>query len=208
MKSFTISGTDTGVGKTLLSAILMSALPEYYYWKPIQAGIGDGTDSATVQRLSDCLPERILPEAYILSQPLSPHRAAEIDGVEISYSKMRLPEYSPLIIEGAGGLLVPLSDNLLFADIFKSWELPVLLACRSGLGTINHTLLSIEAMQKRKIPLLGCVLIGEINPSNEQAIEHYGNTQVIGRIPMISLFTPQGLRNVFNDNLRALKSIL
>jgi dethiobiotin synthetase len=208
MKSIVISGTDTSVGKTLLSAILMSALPDYLYWKPIQAGRADVTDSETVQRLSGCLPERILPEAYTLSQPLSPHRAAEIDGIEIRYSKLRLPENSPLIIEGAGGLLVPITEYLLFADIFKSWELPVLLACRSGLGTINHTLLSIEALNCRQMPLLGCVLIGEINPSNEQAIEHFGNTPVLGRIPKLSAFTPDILQGVFRDQLRDLRSIL
>jgi dethiobiotin synthetase len=208
MKNIIISGTDTGIGKSLLSAILMSALPEYFYWKPIQSGVEDGTDSETVRKLSGCLPERILPEAYIFSQPLSPHRAAEIDGVEIRYGKLRLPDCTPLIIEGAGGLLVPLTDDLLFADIFKSWELPVLLACRSGLGTINHTLLSIEALRSRKIPLLGCVLIGEPNPSNEQAIEHYGNAPVVGRIPLLSSFTPEILRSVYRDNFQSLNAIL
>jgi len=208
MKSIIISGTDTGIGKTLLSAILISALPEYFYWKPLQSGIEDGTDSKTVLTLSNCSPDRVLREAYMFSQPLSPHRASEIDGVTIEKDKLRPPTNSPLIIEGAGGLLVPLTSDLLNIDIFKSWNLPVLLACRSGLGTINHTLLSIEALRRREIPLLGCVFIGESNPSNEQAIEHYGNAPIVGRIPLISSFSPENFRKIFDDSFQPLKSIL
>ena len=208
MTSFIISGTDTGIGKTLLSAMLMAALPEYFYWKPIQSGTVDGTDSKTVQILSQCEPERIIPEAYIFSQPLSPHLAASIDGVMINPEKLALPDVSPLIIEGAGGLMVPLNEQLLFIDMFKKWELPILLACRSGLGTINHTLLSIEALRKREIPLLGCILIGEPNIENEKAIERYGMTTVIGRIPPIPSLTTDTLRAIFNQYLIPIKSIL
>ena len=200
MKSFIVSGTDTGIGKTLLSAMIMAALPEYYYWKPIQSGIVDGADSESVWRLSNCSRERILPEAYIFSQPLSPHAAAAIDGVTIMKEKLRKPDPSPLLIEGAGGLLVPLKEELLFIDMFKFWRLPVLLACRSGLGTINHTLLSIEALRKREIPILGCVLIGEHNPSNENAIEHYGTVPVIGRIPILTSVEMENLQRIFNSH--------
>ncbi len=208
MKSIIISGTDTGVGKTLVSAMLMASLPEYSYWKPIQSGTADGTDSKTVRSLSGCSPERILPEAYIFSQPLSPHLAASLDGKTIEPEKLRLPNVAPLIVEGAGGLLVPLAEHLLFIDVFESWNLHVLLVCRSGLGTINHTLLCIEALRRRDIPLLGCVLIGEINPENEKAIKHYGETEVLGRIPPIPSFTAETLRGTFNQHLYALKSIL
>src|SRR5580704_12177241 len=130
MKSIIISGTDTGVGKTMLSAMLMASLPEYSYWKPIQSGTIDGTDRETVQSLSGCSPERIIPEAYTFSQPLSPHLAASIDGKTIEKEKLCLPNIQPLIIEGAGGLLVPLTNDILFIDMFKSWDLPILLACR------------------------------------------------------------------------------
>jgi dethiobiotin synthetase len=208
MKSIIISGTDTGVGKTMLSATLMASLPEYYYWKPIQSGTGDGADSETVLSLSGCSPERILPEAYVFSQPLSPHLAASIDDETIEPEKLRLPNTQPLIVEGAGGLLVPLNEKLLFIEMFKEWKLPVLLACRSGLGTINHTLLSIEALRRRDIPLLGCVLIGEPNPGNEKAIEYYGKAKVLGRIPPITSFTAETLRSIFNQHLIPLKSIL
>ncbi len=188
--------------------MLMASLPEYSYWKPIQSGTVDGTDSETVQSLSGCGSERIIPEAYVFSQPLSPHLAASIDGETVEPEKLRVPNITPLIIEGAGGLLVPVNEKLLFIDIFKSWNLPILLACRSGLGTINHTLLSIEALRQREIPLLGCVLIGEPNPENEKAIEYYGKSKVLGRIPPITSFTAETLRSNFNQHLILLKSIL
>ncbi len=111
MKTIVISGTDTGVGKTMLSAMLMASLPEYSYWKPVQSGTVDGTDSQTVRSLSGCSPERIIPEAYIFSQPLSPHLAASIDGKRIEPEKLRVANIKPLIIEGAGGLLVPLNGE-------------------------------------------------------------------------------------------------
>ena len=208
MKSIIISGTDTGIGKTLLSAMLMAALPEYYYWKPIQSGTIDGTDSETVRQLSQCRDEHIIPEAYIFSQPLSPHAAAAVDGIAIEKERLRLPQVKPLVIEGAGGLLVPLTKELLFIDVFKSWGLPVLLACRSALGTINHTLLSLEALRSRDIPILGCVLIGEINASNVQAIEYYGKVKVIGNIPPIDSFTSSNLRMVYEKHLSGLTPIL
>ncbi len=204
MKSFIVSGTDTGIGKTLLCSILMAGMPEYSYWKPIQSGMEDGADSETVRIRSGCSPERILPEAYFFSQPLSPHAAAKIDGIQIEKEKLRLPEISPLIIEGAGGLLVPLTRDLLYIDIFKMWNLPVLLACRSGLGTINHTLLSLEALRNREIPVVGCVLIGKRNISNEDAIEHYGEVPVMGSIPILSQFDESSLRRVFETSLGAL----
>jgi dethiobiotin synthetase len=208
MKSIIISGTDTGVGKTMLSAMLMTSLPEYFYWKPVQSGTVDGTDSATVRKLSCSSPERILPEAYIFAQPFSPHLAASLDGKKVEVEKLQLPNVIPLIVEGAGGLLVPLNEHLLFIDMFKQWDLPVLLACRSGLGTINHTLLSIEALRKRDIPLLGCVLIGEANPENEKAIERFSNAKILGRIPLITSFTVETLREIFDQHLILLKSIL
>ena len=208
MKSIIISGTDTGVGKNMLSAMLMASLPEYFYWKPIQSGTIDGTDSETVRSFSGCSPERIIPEAYIFSQPLSPHLAAFLDRKTIEPEKLRVPNVTPLIIEGAGGLLVPLTEKLLFIDMFKQWNLSVLLACRSGLGTINHSLLSIEALRSREIPLFGCVLIGEPNIENEKAIEYYGKTKVVGRIPPITSFAAETLRSTFNQHLITLKSIL
>jgi dethiobiotin synthetase len=208
MRNFIVSGTDTGIGKTLLSAMLIAALPEYYYWKPVQSGTVDGTDSETVRQLSGCEPKRILGEEYVFSQPLSPHAAAAIDGIRIEKERLRLPDISPILIEGAGGLLVPLTEDILFIDMFQSWNLPVLLASRSGLGTINHTLLSIEALRNREIPILGCVLIGEKNPSNENVIEHYGNVEVLGSIPPLASFEPAMLIKTVNDRLTGVTNIL
>lgn len=208
MKSFIVSGTDTNIGKTVLSALLMSALPEYYYWKPIQSGTEDGTDSQTILELSECSSERILPEAYVFSQPLSPHLAARLDGMKVDEKHLTLPDKSPLIIEGAGGLMVPLTDDILFIDQFKVWNLPVLLACRSSLGTINHTLLSLEALRKRGIPILGCVLIGEVNEENEKAIEKFGNVKMIGRIPKLETLDKNVLLEVFEEHFQPLKNIL
>ena len=207
MKSFIVSGTDTGIGKTLLCSVLMAGMPEYSYWKPVQSGLEDGLDSTTVRTRSGCAAERILPETYLLSQPLSPHAAAAIDGVRIEREKLHLPNPSPLLIEGAGGLMVPLNEETLYIDMFKAWNLPVLLACRSALGTINHSLLSIEALRARDIPILGCVLIGERNISNEQAIEYYGNVPVIGHIPILTSFVSAALQQVFQMQLLTVTEI-
>ncbi|HEY3874746.1 MAG TPA: AAA family ATPase, partial [Candidatus Kapabacteria bacterium] len=122
--------------------------------------------------------------------------------------RLQLPNVSPLIIEGAGGLMVPLTNDLLFVDQFKVWNLPVLLACRSSLGTINHTLLSIEALRKRDIPILGCVLIGDINLENERAIEMFGNVRSVGRIPKLETQNKNVFRNVFEEHFQSLKNIL
>jgi len=206
VKSFIVSGTGTGIGKTLLSALLMSALPEYYYWKPIQAGTEEETDSETVRRLSKCSPERIMPEAYVFSQPLSPHRAAALDNISIDLNKLALPPIFPMIVEGAGGLLVPVTNTTTMIDFFQYWKLPVLLACRSELGTINHTLLSLEALERRGMEILGCVIIGPPNESNEQAIEHYGDVSILGRIPLLTSF--DALPDVYEEHFAPLDRIL
>jgi len=202
MTDIIISGTDTNVGKTVLSALLMASLPDYYYWKPIQAGTLEETDAVSVRRLSGCNAGRIIPERYLLSQPLSPHAAARFESIRIDPQSLTLPEKSPVIIEGAGGLLVPLNEDTLLVDVFKRWDLPVLLACRSGLGTINHTLLSIEALRNRDISILGVVVIGPHNNSNELAIERYGSVPVLGRIPPLTSLTSENLREVYSTQFQ------
>lgn len=208
MQSIVITGTDTGIGKTVLCATIMAARKEYSYWKPIQSGTIDGTDSETVQQLSGAEDNRILPERYIFTQPLSPHASAHIDGKYVDPFSMTLPSRNPLIVEGAGGLLVPLNDNTLYIDLFRSWEVPVVLACRSSLGTINHTLLSLEALRLRRIPILGCVIIGEENKGNEQAIEQYGKVEIIGKIPQLESLDTQALTSVYNTYFAKLHSLL
>ena len=142
-RALVVTGTDTGIGKTVFAAALAGAL-DGAYWKPVQAGLDEETDSDCVARLSRLPEDRILPEAYRLRTPCSPHRAAEIDGVTIDPAQLALPATGrPLIIEGAGGALVPLTRDLVFADIFSRWALPVVIVARTSLGTINHSLLSI-----------------------------------------------------------------
>ena len=156
-----VTGTDTGVGKTVFSAGLAGLL-DGFYWKPVQSGLDEETDSEVVARLSGLPAGRVVPEVYRLKMPLSPHRSAEIDGVAIEAARLSLPELpGPLIIEGAGGLMVPLNRQTRFIDIFREWQLPVILCARTALGTINHTLLSLEALRARSIPLLGIAFIGD-----------------------------------------------
>lgn len=191
-----VAGTDTGVGKTVFSAALARAL-DGHYWKPVQAGLDEETDSACVARLSGLPAARILPEAYRLASPLSPHRAAEIDGVEIDVDRLRLPQHRPLVVEGAGGLMVPLRRNLLYIDVYANWGLPVVLCARTTLGTINHTLLSIEALRHRKIPLLGVAFIGAQNADNEATIVALGHTRRLGRLPLLPTLDASTLSAAF-----------
>jgi len=196
---FVISGTDTGIGKTVFSAALAVAL-NGCYWKPVQSGLDGETDSETVARLG--VPrDRILPEAYRLSAPASPHLSARLDGVSIAPSRLVPPQTDgPLVIEGAGGLLVPLSGHLLFADIFSQWQLPVILCARTSLGTINHTLLSLEAMRSRGIPVFGVAFIGEENPETQRIIVEFGGVRSLGRLPVLVRVTAEALRRAFLDN--------
>ncbi|HJT40779.1 MAG TPA: dethiobiotin synthase, partial [Sphingobium sp.] len=155
MNRFIVTGTDTGIGKTVFSAGLAGALGAHY-WKPVQAGVDPQGDKETVARLSGLPAAHILPEAYRLTTPASPHLAARIDGVTINLDRLALPRIDgPLVIEGAGGVLVPVSETLLMADLFAHWGLPVILCARTGLGTINHSLLSIEALRGRGVPIAG-----------------------------------------------------
>jgi len=196
---FVISGTDTGIGKTVFCAALAVAL-NGCYWKPVQSGLDGETDSETVARLG--VPrDRILPEAYRLSAPASPHLSARLDGVSIAPSRLVPPQTDgPLVIEGAGGLLVPLSGHLLFADIFSQWQLPVILCARTSLGTINHTLLSLEAMRSRGIPVFGVAFIGEENPETQRIIVEFSGVRSLGRLPVLVRVTAEALRRAFLDN--------
>lgn len=188
-----ITGTDTGIGKTVFSAGLTGLL-DGVYWKPVQSGLEEETDSQTVARLCGLPPDRILPEAWRLAAPLSPHRAAELEGVEVDAGKFLLPETNrPLIIEGAGGLMVPVNRQTLYIDIFARWRVPVVLCSRTGLGTINHTLLSIEALRSRSIALLGVVFVGEEMSDTQRTIAENGKVRVLGRLPYLDPLTSETL---------------
>jgi dethiobiotin synthetase len=203
MSVIVVSGTDTGLGKTVFAAMLTAAL-DAVYWKPVQSGTEDGTDARTVARLAGVPAARILPEAYVLSQPLSPHRSAELDGVEIDAAALALPEPRadgrPLVVEGAGGLMVPLTRRTLFIDVFARWGAPVVLCARTALGTINHTLLSVEALKARGVPLLGIAFIGEAMPDSERTIVEFSGARRLGRLPWLEEITPAGLRRAFAQN--------
>jgi dethiobiotin synthetase len=182
-----IAGTDTDVGKTVVSALVVQGLVARY-WKPVQSGLAEGSDSERVRQLLGLPAERILPEAYRLQAPVSPHWAAEQDGVEIDPAALALPEVDgPLVVECAGGLLVPLrrdsGPGALQIDQIVRWELPVLLVARSGLGTLNHTLLSLEALRHRDIPVLGVLLNGEPHANNQATLEQLGGVPMLGCLP-------------------------
>ena len=194
---FVVSGTDTGIGKTVFSAALTHAL-KAYYWKPVQSGLDEETDSEVVERLGGVSRARILPEAYRLKMPASPHLSARLEGVTIDPERLIPPEMDgPLVIEGAGGLLVPLTDKLLFADIFARWRIPLILCARTSLGTINHTLLSLEALQQRAIPVHGVVFIGDENRENQRIIADIGGVRSLGRMPRLPEMSAETLHQTF-----------
>jgi dethiobiotin synthetase len=195
-----VAGTDTDIGKTVFSAALVQAL-DGYYWKPVQAGLAGETDSETVPRLSGLPPSRILPEAYRLNTPASPHFAAERDGIEIDPERLRPQDHpTPLVIELAGGLDVPLTRHLLQIDLVADWKLPVVLCSSTRLGTINHSLLSIEALKRRAIPILGIAFIGEESADSERTISSFGRVRRLGLLPRIPDLTSSALRQAFAAN--------
>jgi dethiobiotin synthetase len=162
-----VAGTDTNVGKTIVSSLLVSKL-DAHYWKPVQCGdLDTGGDSATVKKLSGMKANRIIPEAYRLKLPASPNQAAAAEGITIDKENLKLPNHEgALVVELAGGLMVPLRDDWLQIDQVKVWNLPVVLVARSGLGTLNHTLLSIEALENRNIKVATLILNGEKHVEN------------------------------------------
>jgi dethiobiotin synthetase len=199
---FVIAGTDTDVGKTVFAAALAGALGAYY-WKPVQCGLEDGGDIARVKALSGLPDDRLLPEIYRLKLAASPHRAAEAEGVEIDVTRLNAPEVDgPLVIEGAGGLMVPLTRKVLLIDAIASWHVPVILCARTALGTINHTLLSLEALRRRGIPVYGLVFIGDENTDTERTIVEMGNVRRLGRLPFVNPLDASTLAKAFASNFR------
>jgi dethiobiotin synthetase len=189
VKHLFVTGTDTGIGKTITSAWLCKHW-QADYWKPVQSGLEGGSDSEWIARLSGCA---VHPETYRLSQPLSPHQAADIDGVKIQLSDFVLPQAERLVVEGAGGCLVPLNWRETMLDLMKDLSSCALLVARSGLGTINHTTLSLRALKAAGVPVLGVVMVGETNPANREAIEHFGEVPVLAELPVFSELSSQAL---------------
>lgn len=208
---FIITGTDTDIGKTVFSAALMLGLEVAghtpHYWKPVQSGIAENVDTRRVQKLTNLPDERFLSERYIFSEPLSPHLAAEMDGAEIDVDALQDPSQMPecagaLVIEGAGGLMVPLTRDNLQINVFQKWKAPLILCARTGLGTINHTLLSLEAIWARDIPLKGIVFIGDDNADNIRTISEMSKVKVLGRLPLADELDDTMLRLLFANNFK------
>lgn len=181
-----VTGIGTDVGKTIISAILVEHL-KADYWKPIQSGDLDNSDTMKVQRLISNPVSRFHPEAYRLTQPYSPHKSAELDGITIDPKKIVLPQtYNQLIIEGAGGLMVPLNDKFFIVDLIKQLNAEVVLVSRNYLGSINHTLLSLELLKQKKIKVKTLIFNGDTDPYSESLIAYYAGDAKIIRIPYAS----------------------
>jgi dethiobiotin synthase len=201
-REFFVTGTDTGIGKTVLSALLCAAL-DAIYWKPIQTGSIEGTDRATVMRCAEIPASQTREESYIFEPPVSPHLAARWANARIEFQNIRKPALAAdekIVIEGAGGVLVPINESEFMIDLMRHLGAPVVLAARSSLGTINHTLLSIAALRRAELPIFGVVMIGERNSDNREAIESYGNIRVVGEIPPLAAINRKTLRDVFEQH--------
>ncbi|MEM8605050.1 MAG: dethiobiotin synthase [Cyanobacteria bacterium P01_H01_bin.121] len=192
---FFVTGTDTSVGKTVVSALLTLGL-QGAYWKPIQSGLDPIGDTDYVRKVTGLPDDHFFPERFKLTQPLSPHAAAAIDGVSISLDDFELPATAKpyLIVEGAGGILVPINNQYYILDLIQHLKLPVVLVARSTLGTINHTLLSLKCLRQARIPVVGVILNGPKNPGNAAAIETYGKVSILAEIELMETVEPAMLK--------------
>jgi dethiobiotin synthetase len=196
-KTFFVTGTSTDIGKTMVSAVLVAGL-KAHYWKPVQTGNIEPGDTDWIKSHTRFDDQYFHPETYSFREPLSPHLAAELEGAQIDMSAFELPEVSgSLVVEGAGGLLVPLNDQHLMIDLMAQLQLPVLLVADSGLGTINHTLLSLNELSKKQLEVIGVVLNGPKNPENKKAIESFSDVKVVGELQPLTDLSAAGLRSAF-----------
>ena len=199
MSGVVVAGIGTEVGKTVAAAVLVEAL-DADYWKPVQSGELHNSDTSRVQALAAAPGRRFHPEAYRLNHPLSPHAAARLDGVSIDPGAFDLPASGrTLVVELAGGLLVPLSDKLLNIDLVARWGLPVVLVCSYYLGSINHTLLSVECLRNRGIPLKGLILNGAPNPDSRAAKLGFSGAPCLLEMPWVEALTPGLIRNLAEE---------
>jgi dethiobiotin synthase len=204
-KSIFVTGTDTGIGKTLVSAVLAAGLGAEY-WKPIQSGLEDISDTKWVHEKTG-LPERFFhQETYRLKRPLSPHASALYEGVRIDLEAFQMPDIGSssrhLIIEGVGGIMVPLNERHFVLDLMKKLKVPVLLVASSELGTINHTLLSLEQLRRHHLNVIGVVMNGPVNPGNRRAIEDYGKVTVCAEIEPLPKIDRETLLSVFRERFK------
>jgi dethiobiotin synthase len=195
-----VTGTDTGIGKTVLSALLAAAL-DRPYWKPIQTGTAEGTDREAVMKWAGIPPRDTYPEAFSFVPPLSPHLAAEQLGVRINLHEVRRPDDSrSIVIEGAGGILVPINEEALMIDLIRHLHAPAVVVARTTLGTINHTLLSVGAIRSAHLELIGVVMVGTEDSDNRKAIERYGRVRVVGTIPWLKSIDRSTLIQTFEQH--------
>ncbi len=200
MKTLIVTGSDTGVGKTVVCAMLTLAL-EGIYCKPIQSGTAGGTDTQRVQAMTNLPASHFLPERYVLRTPISPHRAAELDGITIELESLDLvhaPAGRLLIVEGAGGVLVPINRQNLQIALFSRWRAPVIVVARTTLGTINHTLLTLEALKHHAIEVTGIIFVGDAMPDTERTIAEFGAAKILGRLPILPALDAGALHDAFN----------
>ena len=196
MARYVITGTGTDIGKTVFAAGL-TGLIGADYWKPVQTGVTgtgpapEGGDAAFVHAMTGA---RIHASLAVLPEPLSPHRAAELAGVTLDPEGWTIPQADPLVIEGAGGVLVPVTRQLLSADLFARWGIPVVLVAATGLGTISHSVTAVESLRTRGVPLHGIAFVGEDNPDNIRTIADLTGARVLGRLPRLDPLTPDALR--------------
>ena len=203
LRGFFVTGTDTGVGKTVTCAALMHALrgqaPPLRYWKPVQTGIEQDDDTQLVRTLGACADDEVLDVGIRLPRPLSPHLSAQLAGTTLTLDRIVTPLVGDVdrvcwVVEGAGGVLVPLNDTEFMIDLMVRLAMPVVVAARSGLGTINHTLLTVEALRARRLTVAGVLMVGDANEHNRAAIESRGTVAVLGQLPCLEPLTPDRLR--------------
>ena len=199
MTGYFVTGTDTNVGKTVLSALLVAAL-DAVYWKPVQTGASEGTDRESVRAWSEATEEQLPLERYRFNPPVSPHLASREAGVRIALEAFELPA-APAgrrwIVEGAGGVMVPLNEHDMMRDLMQAIGFPIIVAARTELGTINHTLLTLAALRDASVAVCGVALIGNENFENRRAIERYGNARVVGHIPILKKIDRATLLDVY-----------
>jgi len=196
-----VTGTDTNVGKTVVAAALMHrcrSISNLRYWKPIQTGVEQDDDTAAVARLGACRREELFTRGVRLRQPLSPHAAAALSEMRISMDQLRAyvasePAEARWIVEGAGGVLVPINETDLMVDWMAVLAMPVVVVARSTLGTINHTLMTLEALRRRSLEVAGVVMVGEKNEGNREAIERFGGAAILGEMPRFRDLTPEAV---------------
>jgi dethiobiotin synthetase len=186
LNQYFVTGTDTGVGKTFACAMLVRKL-NATYWKPVQSGLADEiSDANRIKKLTGLSEDRILKSNYSLQASLSPDQAAKQENITIDLDSIVLPKINtPLIVEGAGGVFVPLNEKHCMMDLMQKLQLPVIIVTRGLLGTINHTLLTIEALRQRNLKIHGIIFSGELNPDNQTIIEKWGKVQTLMHIPLM-----------------------